>query len=233
VVFASDGSPAECYLTKSLIYFNGMYNRQILPSPFEFAAASVLVLDRSRNSLHAEACPLRLRSNHRGGGFLDGLPDLKASQTSRFGIENGFACVTRLLPSPVGRRRRRNATAPSVQRHYSAFVPTTGCSAPVRIGTQSLAGITHSAVSLGIGTTGSPIPHESLIPGHAAFEPDAAQAGLQGSACTRPGMTTNPGFDVDDTISAVHRRFALARFLGSHLTGSSSRRFRDAHHHRP
>jgi len=29
---------------------------------------------------------------------------------------------------------------------------------------------------------------QSSIRGHAAFEPDAAQAGLQDSACTRPGL---------------------------------------------
>src|SRR5579862_1008284 len=49
-----------------------------------------------------------------------------------------------------------NATAPSVQRHYSAFAPTTSCSAPVlRIGTQSLARIARSTHSLHIEATGS------------------------------------------------------------------------------
>src|SRR4029453_7257272 len=106
---------------------------------------------------------------------------LKASQTSRFGMENGFACVMRLLPSPVGRCRRLDATAPLVRHHYSAFNPTTGRSAPVpRIGTLGLAGNARSAVSLGIGTTGSPVPRESLAQGHAAYEPDAARAGLPG-----------------------------------------------------
>jgi hypothetical protein len=51
-----------------------------------------------------------------------------------------------------------------------------------RIGTQSLAGIARSARSLCIGTTGSHVPYKSLIQVHAAFEPDAAWAGLQVSA---------------------------------------------------
>src|SRR5215208_1116998 len=158
---------------------------------------------------------------------------LKASHTSRFGMSNGFAPVMQLLPSPVGRRRRLDATAPSVQCHYSTFVPTTDRSAPVpRIGTLGLAGVSRSTVSLRIGATGSPVPRESLIQVHAAFEPDAARAGLQDSARTHPKATTSPGSDVDDTLSAVHRRFAFARLLGPHLTGSTSRRFRDAHHHR-
>ena len=116
---------------------------------------------------------------------------MRGSHTSRFEMENGFACVMRLLLLPVGRSRRQDATVPSVQRRYSAFNPTTGCSAPMpRIGTQGLAGISRSAVSLGIGATGSPVPRESLIQDHAAFEPDAARAGLQDSARTHPGTTT-------------------------------------------
>jgi len=108
-----------------------------------------------------------------------------------------------------------------VQRHYSAFIPTTDCSAPVlRIGTRDLTGIARSISSLSIGATGSPVPCKSLIQVHAAFEPGATGAGLQVSAPTYPRMTTNPGSDPNDTISAVHRRFAFARLPGPHLTGS-------------
>ena len=146
---------------------------------------------------------------------------LKASHTSRFGMSNGFALIMRLLPSPVGRAPRLNTTAPSVQRHYRAFNPTTGCSAPVlRLGTRDLTGIARSTSSLSIGATGSPVPCKSLIQVHAAFEPGAAGAGLQISAPTYPRMTTTPGSDPNNTISAVHRRFAFARLPGSHLTGS-------------
>src|SRR5437588_7062137 len=136
-------------------------------------------------------------------------------------MSNGFALVMRLLPSPVGRLPKRNTTAPLVQRHYSAFIPTTDCSAPVlRIGTRDLTGIARSISSLSIGATGSPVPCKSLIQVHAAFEPGATGAGLQVSAPTYPRMTTNPGSDPNDTISAVHRRFAFARLPGPHLTGS-------------
>ena len=100
---------------------------------------------------------------------LEGLPDLPLRDVERLCLDQ------RLLPSPVGRLPRLNTTAPSVQRHYSAFNPTTGCSAPVpRIGTQGLAGIARSARSLRIGATGSHVPCKSLIQIHAAFEPDAA-----------------------------------------------------------
>src|SRR3954467_14372021 len=65
---------------------------------------------------------------------------LKASQTSRFGMLNGFALATELLPLPVGSGSQLNNAAPSIQLHYSAFHSTTSCSAPVpRIGTLILA----------------------------------------------------------------------------------------------
>src|ERR1700754_538608 len=137
-------------------------------------------------------------------------------------MSNGFAPITRLLPSPVGRLPGLNTTTPSVQRHYNAFNPTTDCSAPVpRIGTQGLTGIARSTRSLCIGATGSHVPCKSLIQVHAAFEPDAARAGLQVSAQAYPGTTTIPGSDIFHTISAFHRRFAFARLPGPHLTGSS------------
>jgi hypothetical protein len=66
---------------------------------------------------------------------------LKASQISRFGMSNGFALSTELLLLPVGSEPRLNNAVPSVQSHYSTFIPTTDCSAPVpRIGTLVLAG---------------------------------------------------------------------------------------------
>jgi hypothetical protein len=138
-------------------------------------------------------------------------------------MSNGFALFKQLLPSLVGHLPRLNTTAPLVQRHYNAFIPTMGCSAPVpRLGTQSLTGIARSTRSLRIGTTGSHVPYKSLIQSHAAFEPDAAKAGLQVSALACPGVITASGFDIDYTLSAVHRRFAFARLSGPYLTESCS-----------
>ena len=74
--------------------------------------------------------------------------------------------------------------------------------------------------SLGIGATGFHVPNVSLFQSRAAFEPDATQAGLQGSPCVLPGATTISGFDVVHTLSAFHRRFAFARLSGPYLTGS-------------
>ena len=44
---------------------------------------------------------------------------------------------------------------------------------------------------------------------HAAFEPDAARAGLQGSALASPGVTIAPGFDINYTLSTVMPREPL------------------------
>src|ERR1039458_3994279 len=89
---------------------------------------------------------------------------LKASQTSRFGMSNGFALVMRLLPSPVGRLPQQDTAAPSVQSHYRTFIPPMDCSAPVpRIGPLALAGTSRLSFSLNIGTTGFRVPQQSLI----------------------------------------------------------------------
>lgn len=89
-----------------------------------------------------------------------------------------------------------------------------------RLGAQSLTGITPSAFSLRIEAISSHVPSKSLIQSHAAFEPDAAKAGLQDSAMTDPRATISPGFDINHAFSAVHRRFAFARLSGPCLMGS-------------
>ncbi len=114
--------------------------------------------------------------------------------------------------------------------------PLTPTSAPsslkTSIGNLILVGSTDLDGSLGIKTTGSHVPCKSLSRSHAAFEPDAAWAGLQGSAQTCPEMTTDLGFDIDDAFSTVHRRFAFARLSETHHSGIRSRLFCNAHHHR-
>jgi len=100
------------------------------------------------------------------------------------------------------------------------------------IGILILAGSTNLDLSLGIKTTGSHVPCKSLFRSHAAFEPDAAWAGLQVSAQTSPEMTTDLGSDIDVAFSTVHRRFAFARLSETHQSGIMSRPFCNAHHHR-
>ena len=102
-----------------------------------------------------------------------------------------------VIPCRVAAGIKLNDDAPSVRSHYRTIDPNTDVSAPVpRIGTLALAGASRLSFSLGIGTTGSRVPQQSLIRVHAASKPGAARAGLQGSARTPPGGHYLPsGFD--------------------------------------
>jgi len=86
--------------------------------------------------------------------------------------------------------------------------------------------------SLGIGTTGSHVPHKSLARLRAAYMPDAARAGFRATPELIPGEDSTPGFDITYGISTRHRRFAFARLSGPYLTGSSPAFCCNAHHHR-
>ena len=86
--------------------------------------------------------------------------------------------------------------------------------------------------SLGIGTTGSHVPHKSLARLRAAYMPDAARAGFRATPELIPGEDSTPGFDITYGISTRHRRFAFARLSRPYLTGSSPAFCCNAHHHR-
>jgi hypothetical protein len=68
--------------------------------------------------------------------MFEGFPDLPLWDVERL-------CLDHTAPPVTGwPHTRLNTTAPSVQRHYDAFNPTTGCSAPVsRIGTRVSQGL--------------------------------------------------------------------------------------------
>ena len=84
-----------------------------------------------------------------------------------------------------------------------------------------LRGATTYGFSLGIETTGSHVPHESLGQDHAAFIPDAAQAASRSPPELIPGGRNNPGFDVGQIIISIrHQRFTLVRLPEPHLTRS-------------
>ncbi len=88
--------------------------------------------------------------------------------------------ILRLLPSLVGQRIRPDNPTPSLHPHYRDFNATMGQSAPVpRMSTLALVGAPHLSFSLGIGTTGSHVPHKSLVSGsrhlHAGRRSDSKQ----------------------------------------------------------
>src|SRR5215470_9293383 len=81
-------------------------------------------------------------------------------------------------------------------------------------------GASHLSFSLGIGPTGSHVPCTSQTQSHAAFMPDAVRAAIRPAPRLVPGQRHLPGFDIIDTLSTRHQRFAFARFSEPHLTGS-------------
>jgi len=106
----------------------------------------------------------------------------------RFGISNGFALFTWLLPLLVGLVPEPDNATPSVQSDYRTFDPTTGCSAPVpRFGTLILAGTARLDFSLGIGATGSHVPRKSQMQSHAALHAGCHPNGNQASSGLLPG----------------------------------------------
>jgi hypothetical protein len=110
-------------------------------------------------------------------------------------IQNGFGLSTRVLPLRVAYRTMPDDAAPSVQFHYRTFDPTTSDSAPVpRIGTLTLAEAFRLDFSLCIGATGSHVPHQSLIQGHAAFMPEASWAVSRFPSQPDPGVVLCTGF---------------------------------------
>ena len=89
----------------------------------------------------------------------------------------------------------------------------------------------HLSFSLRIGTTGSHVPHRSLIQVHAAFMPGAEWA-LNRYA---PPLSRRPHSPAVSTPVRSFRhvigRFTFVRLHGSHLTQSSSRAFSSNAHH--
>ena len=145
---------------------------------------------------------------------------LYASHTSRLAIQNGLALSTLIIPLRVVGGIKPDDDVPSVQRHYSTFIPITDASAPVfRIGTLVLAVTDRLDFSLNIGTTGSCVPYRSPSQGHAAFMPDAGWAvGRLPPTLARGTEVQIPVSTSMEYVTTRHQRFTCVRLLEPHLT---------------
>lgn len=115
---------------------------------------------------------------------------------------------TGVNPSLVVPAPEQNNATPSVQTYYGAFVPGTGCSAPMsRISNLFLAGSSRLNFSLRIGTPGSLVPCRSPAQTLGAFMPDAVWAELR----TPPDSEVSDVPPVLASPSTRHQRFASAR----------------------
>ena len=100
-----------------------------------------------------------------------------------------------------------------------------------RIGTRALAGATRLRFSLGIGATGSYVPHPRLNQDHAAFMPDAGGAVNKLPLHLLRG--TNPKVPVSTSVKGLstrHQRFTCVRLPDSYLTESRSAFSGNVHH---
>lgn len=141
-----------------------------------------------------------------------------------------FALRPWLLPRRVGRaglkldHQRPFGPVPlqNLQPYYERFCPR----APHRyFGSRSFR---HLSFSLRIGTTGSPVPHRSLIRVLAASMPGAGGAlsrPIDGRPHLIPETSLFPGFDTVEVISTRHQRFTCVQLLEPHLTRSLPRLF--------
>ena len=115
---------------------------------------------------------------------------------------------------------RPNDGVPSVGHRYSAFNPTTNTCAPVRrIGTLPLVEVIHLRLSLGIGTTGSQVPYQSLDRGHATFMASTSRAVSR----TPPDFVPRHGahavlMEFLD-VTTLHGWFTFVRLFDPYLTG--------------
>jgi len=137
-----------------------------------------------------------------------------------------------VIPLRVVGRVKPDDDVPSVQRHYSTFVPITDASAPVfRIGTLVLAVTDRLDFSLHIGTTGSCVPYRSPSQGHAAFMPDAGWAvGRLPPTLARGIEDQIPVSTSVKYVTTRHQRFTRVRLLKTHLTELPSAFSHNAHH---
>ena len=110
---------------------------------------------------------------------------------------------------------------PFARPTFTGFIATTGDSTPVlRIDTCTLEESVHLGSSLHIGTTGSHVPHQSLIRAHAAFMPSATQPVNRLPLGYIPGQPSTPVSTLLVKLTTRHWRFTLIRLLGSHLPWS-------------
>src|ERR1700732_1677708 len=144
---------------------------------------------------------------------------LKASQTSRLGMSNGFTSSTGsscCQLASVGRGSRLNNAAPSVQLHYRAFIPNTSCSVPVRrIGTLVLAVLAACDLSLCIGAQVLTFHTRAWL----SFAPPTCRMPLgqaSGLPRTDPGGRVTPRF--------WHRLTRFRHFIDGLLTLASLNR---------
>ena len=106
-----------------------------------------------------------------------------------------------------------------LQPYYERFCPR----APHRY--SGTCGVLHLRRSLRIGTTGSPVPHRSLIRVLAVCMPGTSRALCRSRPYLVPQPSPRRGLDAVWVISTLHQRFTCVQLHEPHLTQSLPRLF--------
>src|ERR1700688_3032852 len=130
-------------------------------------------------------------------------------------MSNGFALSKGFLPLLVDPWPELNNATPSVQLHYRALSPNTGCSAPaLRFGTLILMGTSHLDFSLRIGAQVPTFRARAQL----SFTPPSCRMSSGQQSGRPPDLSRVNDFS---PVSTSHQRFARARLSEPYLTGSS------------
>ena len=176
----------------------------------------VLLERRQGHAVHARSTAVRLHP-------LVSFPDELLGNVVRLCLRH------RLLPSRVGRSLRQECRVPSLRPHYraSSLLRTRPSLRPASVLGSSR--VRRLEVSLGIGATGSHVPHKSLSLVSRRLHAGRRSASRQASSELRPRPTTGVWFrrrsNAFDTSSTVHSRSSYQR-----IPDGYSRLFRNAHH---
>ena len=138
----------------------------------------------------------------------------------RVGLDAQLRSRHEFLPSLVDPSLRLNHSTPSLHPRYRSStllrVDPPLCHASGLLTSWCF----HLGISLGIVTTGSHVPRESLNRARATFTPVTIKAVSRSRLDRIPAQRLKPGFDDVHTLSTPHRWFTCVRLLGSYLTGS-------------
>ena len=134
------------------------------------------------------------------------------------------------LPSLVDSSLRLNHSTPSLHPRYRASTLLRVDPPLCHVSGFLTSWGFHLGISLGIVTTGSHVPRESLNRDRATFTPVIIKAVSRSRLDRIPGQRLKPGFDNVPMLSTPHRWFTYVRLLGSYLTSSRPAFFPNAHH---
>jgi len=196
-----------------LRYLDERHGRRMIrarrhPIPDLVQVALQVPLERRQgHAVHARSTAVRLHP-------LVSFPDELLGNVVRLCLRH------RLLPSRVGRSRRQECRVPSLHPHCraSSLLRTRPSLRPASVLGSSR--FRRLEVSLGIGATGSHVPHKSLSLVSRRLHAGRRSAGRQAPSELRPRPTTGVWFRRRPNLSTRPQRFTRVPLTSAYLTGT-------------